>query len=216
MDSKFANPEINTPILSHSLLAPLSIQTEHKTDIPSVNIIPSSPIPARHPISYSPVSDKVNKTDPEPNEELELINTLEQYIQKKRSATNELNAAIGEVSKQSKDVIKEPQSNILEPGPVIMKIEHIDDNKINALNIKATEKFPVVTRRFRQLPNQISKETLDEDASKQAQNLPSAQLNVPPVHDLKCETCENNEKPDTSAGEAPEESTVNANAVDHP
>jgi len=216
LESKFANTEINTPILGHSLLAPLSIQTELKTDIPSVNIIPSSPIPARHPISYSPVSDKVDKTDPEPNEELELINTLEQYIQKKRSATNELNSAIGDVSKQSKDVIKEPQSNILEPGPVIMKIEHIDDNKINALNIKATEKFPVVTRRFRQLPNQISKETLDEDASKQAQNLPSAQLNVAPAHDLKCETSENDEKTVPSAGEAPEQSTVNANAVDHP
>ena len=215
MESKIANSCADNPILGHSLLAPLSIQTELTTDIPSVNIIPSSPIPARHQVSLSPGAEKAENVEDDANEELKLINTLEQYIQKKRSATNNLNSKVDDASTDPKDGVKESQSNFVDPGPMIMKIEHIDDNYTGASKLKATEKFPVVTRRFRQLPNQISKDTVD-DASEQAQKLSSAQLNVAPVLDSKCETSKNDKKTNASNEEAPEQSTVNANADDHP
>ena len=215
LESKISNSCTDNPILGHSLLAPLSIQTELKTDIPSVNIIPSSPIPARHQVSLSPGADKAENVEDGTNEELKLINTLEQYIQRKRSATNNLDSNVEDASTDPKDGVKQSQSNFVDPGPMIMKIEHIDDHNIGASKLKATEKFPVVTRRFRQLPNQISKETVD-DASEQAQKLSSAQLNVAPVLDLKCETSKNIMKTNASNEEAPEQSTVNANADDHP
>jgi len=215
LESKIANPSTDNPILGHSLLAPLSIQTEVISEIPSVNIIPSSPIPARHQVSLSPCAEKDKSVEAETNEELKLINTLEQYIQKKRSATNNPNSHVEDASTDPKGGVKEFQSNAVDAAPMIMKIEHIDDNNTGASKLKATEKFPVVTRRFRQLPNQISKET-EDDASKQAQKLASAQLNVAPVRDLKCETSENDKKTKASDEEAPEQSTVNANADDHP
>ena len=120
---------------------------------------------------------------------MKLINTLEQYIQRKRSTVNEPILPVAEKSNNPIDNVKETQFNPYQPGPVIMKIEHIDDNRNSATNLKATEKFPVVTRRFRQLPNQMSKETIEDDeVPKQAQKLPTAQLNIAPIHDLKCES----------------------------
>jgi len=215
--SKVVDPELKIPKLGHSLLAPLSIQTEIKPDIPSVNIIPSSPIPTRHPVTYNPGSGKNDEAKAEQSDELKLISTLEQYIQRKRSTVNEPVLPISEKSNNPIDNIKEPQFNPYQPGPVIMKIEHIDDNKNSATNLKATEKFPVVTRRFRQLPNQMSKETIEDDeATKQAQKLPTAQLNIAPIHDLKCKTSEGNNDRNISGGKSPEQPTVNANADDHP
>ena len=119
-----------------------------------------------------------------------------------------------DVSNGSTDNDKEAQSDRAKAGPVIMKIEHIDDNNTSATNIKATEKFPVVTRRFRQLPNQISKETTDDyDSPQQAQKLPNAQSNVAPVVDLKCEISEQNQNVNITGGEFPEQPAVNANAA---
>merc|ERR1719300_436668 len=134
---------------------------------------------------------------------------------RKRSATSNLNLKVEDTSSDTRDGVKESQSNFVDSGPMIMKIEHIDDHNTGASKLKATEKFPVVTRRFRQLPNQISKETVD-DASEQAQKLSSAQLNVAPALDLKSETGKNIKKTNASNEEAPEQSTVNANADDHP
>lgn len=213
IESKHIDPELNPKI--SPALAPLIIETELKSDcIPSVNIIPSSPLPSRHQISCNTGSETIDKIKPDNNEELKLITTLEKYIQQKRSAASEVVMPVSDVLNHSTDTIKEAQSSHAKPGPVIMKIEHIDDNNTSATNIQATEQFPVVTRRFIQLPSKILKETTnDDDSPQQAQNLPNAQSNVAPDLDLKCETSESNKNVEISGGEFPEQPAVNANAA---
>ena len=49
---------------------------------------------------------------------------------------------------------------------VKMTLEHTDDDQICANNLKNTQQFPVVTRRFRQVPNQSSKEDIAEEYAK--------------------------------------------------
>ena len=53
--------------------------------------------------------------------------------------------------------------------PVIMKLEHIDHQTLSGVNMNllpSTQQFPVVTRRFRQVPNQSSKEDIAEEYAK--------------------------------------------------
>jgi hypothetical protein len=70
-----------------------------------------------------------------------------------------------------------------------MKIEHIDENKSSTLHLQSTQQFPVVTRRFRQLPGQCSKEDVEE-APKHAQDISNAQSNIAPNPYTKCEISE--------------------------
>ena len=80
-----------------------------------------------------------------------------------------------------------------------MKLEHIDHQTVSGVNMNllpSTQQFPVVTRRFRQLPNKFPKEEDKKEAPEPAQKVLNAQSPINPDSDLKCE---NSDTPQTKS-----------------
>lgn len=148
-----------------------------KVLIPLVNIVPSTPI------QCSPTASVL------PSAEQEAIMSLEREINILKQSKVGSNAIIstekcGEIKDSNSG--KEQEHNIStssqppkhetfkqSPRPddmgrkmVKMTLEHTDDDQICANNLKNTQQFPVVTRRFRQVPNQSSKENIAEEYPK--------------------------------------------------
>ena len=188
-------------VVQPPVLKPLNIGTELKHEcIPKLNIIPSSPLP-----SNSNIQDLYAQTV----ENIEKLIEIKKLNTRKDDNVKECleNICVGDKNSQSKYLKPEeleiptcsspskhdnpPDAQFIggEPVPVIMKIEHIDENKSSTLNLQSTQQFPVVTRRFRQLPGQCSKEGVEE-APKQAQEISNAQSSIAPSPYKKCELSE--------------------------
>jgi len=197
------NYEQTTPAKAEKTpsLKPLHIATELKNEcIPKLNVIPSSPLPSNSNVEdlYTNTVENIEKIihDLKVKEGLEKVTVIDSNQQEKYSKPDELE--IPTCNSQSKpDSPSETKCTGGELVPVIMKIEHIDENKASALNLQSTQQFPVVTRRFRQLPRQCSTEDVEE-APKQAQEISNAQANIAPSPDRKCEISEIEPKKYTS------------------
>ena len=85
------------------------------------------------------------------------------------------------------DKLNDPKCASGEADPVRITLERINEDESSALNLKASQQFPVVTRRFRQLQNQFSKELVEENPKKIQQDASNAELAVAPISELKCE-----------------------------
>ena len=68
-----------------------------------------------------------------------------------------------------------------------MTIEHINEDDSSAINLQASQQFPVVTRRFRQLPKHVYEEGVEEVSKQALQDKSSAQLTVAPSSNIKCD-----------------------------
>lgn len=197
-----SNEQPTSPtVVQPTVVKPLTLGTELKHEyIPKLNIIPSSPLPSNSNIQdiYAKTVENIEK----------LIEIKKSKIRKDDNVQESLeNMCVGDKNSQSKypksDELENPTCNSPskfdnppktqyigdDPVPVIMKIEHIDENMSGALHLQSTQQFPVVTRKFRQLPGQSSKEVIEE-APKQAQEISNAQPNIAPGSYKKCETSE--------------------------
>ena len=113
--------------------------------------------------------------------------------------TNEIETSDEETGTPTKWNIRTEKDDNVAKVPVIMKLEHIDHQTLSGVNMNllpSTQQFPVVTRRFRQLPNKFPKEDDIKEAPEPAQKVLNAQSTINPDPDLKCE---NSETPQTKS-----------------
>lgn len=161
-----------------------------KDSIPTLNVIPSTPVPSvsNNQSAEEQAVEEADTNEPGNNGKEELpisvSNTTDNHCSSPSSSRP-----------QKPEKSTQPESGSGELVAVRMTIEHINDNESSAMNLKASQQFPVVTRKFRQLPtrfrhleDQFSKEGV-EDISKHAhQDISNAQpITVAPISETKCE-----------------------------
>ena len=215
------NQQATIPVIQTISPSDISLEIGLKEDvIPILNIIPSSPLPfvTNTECPYEQAIENAEKQLTQLKDKKKQDNNNVREDSSKdhsggqndanlnRSKLNELALATSNAPTQNDTPTKTHCVASGNPVPVIMKIEHINDDNPN---LKNTEQFPVVTRRFRQLPIQCSKENLEETL-RIAQDISNAQSNVTPSSDIKRELSES--APDTGA-EVCEQQDINTKVL---
>ena len=155
----YESPQITTT--KRPTLKPINIVPELKHDsIPTLNIIPSSPLPSSlnpQEDTYESIAECIDKVQ----KKIDLLKSGFKPISN-RADNSDSQQAHSKPNKPESDNCSDPSNklenqtetqaaSVNETAPVIMKIEHINENESSASNLQASQQFPVVTRRFRQL-----------------------------------------------------------------
>lgn len=199
-----ATPPPSSPIPTTSLQLETQISNEA---IPQLNVIPSSPLMSSQNAitSYESAIDNIEKrlkvlknknSEYAVGEEIEdKVSIKDDNLKANILKTNEIETS----DEETGSPIRTEKDVKAAKAPVIMKLEHIDHQTVSGVNMNllpSTQQFPVVTRRFRQLPNKFPKEDDIKEAPEPAQKVLNAQSTIDADPDLKCE---NSETPQTKS-----------------
>ena len=175
--------------------------------IPQLNVIPSSPLMSSQNAinSYESAIENIEKhlkvlknkssEDAVGEEIADKVSIKDDELKANILKTNEIETS----DEETGTPIRTEKDDNVAKVPVIMKLEHIDHQTVSGVNMNllpSTQQFPVVTRRFRQLPNKFPKEDDIKEAPEPAQKVLNAQSTINPDPDLKCE---NSETPQTKS-----------------
>ena len=170
------NENLTLPVPTCSPALPLSEGDElQKMLIPTVNIVPSTPIQSSPAASVLPSTEQDVMTERK-NDILQHVKVgvkgidhIQGYCElKDNHSEHEHNSPSSSQpikSETFKQALRQ-SDNLGEKIVVKMTLEHIDDDQTYANTLKNTQQFPVVTRKFRQVPQQTSKENSTEDDPK--------------------------------------------------